>query len=71
MDTRQMIDECVKRCNGRFKLTVLLQKRIQELNQGAQKLVDVEGASLMEIALHEIIAGKISLAPDEEPKLAP
>ncbi len=70
MDTRQMIDECVRKCGGRFKLTVLLQKRIQELNKGAQKLVDAEGAVLLDIALMEIIAGKISLVPDEEPKLS-
>lgn len=70
MDTRQLIDEAVRKVGGRFKLTVLLQKRIQELNKGAQKLVETEGASLLETALQEVLAGKISLVPDEEPKIS-
>lgn len=70
MDTRQLIDEAVRKTGGRFKLTVLLQKRIQELNKGAQKLVEIEGASYFDIALHEVLAGKISLVPDEEPKIS-
>ena len=52
-----------------FALSVLLQKRCQELVRGAQKLVDLESDSPIDIALEEVIQGKILLGSDEEPKV--
>jgi len=60
---------------GTFALTVLLQKRCQELVRGAQKLVEFEAKSPIDIALEEILQGKIwlgdritPLVPKPEPK---
>lgn len=50
---------------GRFKLCVLLQKRVHELVKGAPKLVDQNSRNLIDIALEEIIQNKISLAHEE------
>ncbi len=55
---------------GRFKLTVLLQKRAVELMRGAPPLVKIESKSPKDIALEEILAGKIELTV-EEPSVAP
>ena len=46
---------------GRFKLTALVQKRMAELVQGSRPLIDdIEGLTLMEIVVQEIIEDKIS-----------
>ena len=47
-----------------FELTVLLQKRCQELVRGARKLVDFDSNNLLEIALEEILQGKIWLSEE-------
>jgi DNA-directed RNA polymerase subunit K/omega len=44
-----------------FALAVLLQKRCRELVQGAHKLVEFAARSPIEIALEEVIQGKIWL----------
>lgn len=67
MIRKQEFDVMVKRAGGRFKLTVLIQKRIQELARGAPPLVALEGSrSLIDIAFEEIHQGKIGLDPVEE-----
>ncbi|MBQ4143628.1 MAG: DNA-directed RNA polymerase subunit omega [Thermoguttaceae bacterium] len=51
---------------GAFKLTTLIQKRLVALNKGAQPLVDIPGASNLEIAVAEIKEGKIYLSMKDE-----
>jgi len=60
---------------GRFKLTALIQKRLDELVQGARPLIeDTEGKTLLEIVIQEILEDKITtetkdsggIKPDEE-----
>ncbi len=46
---------------GRFKLSTLIQKRLVQLNQGANPLVDTTSEDKMEIVLQEIRSGKIRL----------
>lgn len=47
-----------------FELTTLLQKRCRELVKGRQrKLVDLESRNPIQIALEEVLKGKIHLAP--------
>ena len=53
-------DEIIRKIGGRFKLTALIQRRTVELMQGARPLVDVEGRTNIEIAIQEIVEGKIS-----------
>ena len=59
-------DEIVKKVGGRFKLAALIQKRMLELLQGSRPLIDnVEGRTMMEIVVQEILQDKITI--DETP----
>lgn len=53
--------EAKKKIGSTFALTVLLQKRCQELVRGAVKLVETESKNPIDIALEEVLAGKIWL----------
>jgi len=54
-------DEIVEKFGGRFKLTALIQKRLQELIEGARPLVDRHNRSELEIVVAEIMEGKIDI----------
>jgi DNA-directed RNA polymerase subunit K/omega len=60
MDSKKL-REAKKKVGNTFALTVLLQKRCQELVRGAQKLVDFDAKSPIDLALEEILQGKIWL----------
>ena len=61
-----MIDELrstrlANKVGGKFKLTALIQKRLQELLQGARPLIkDTEGKTQLEIVIQEILQDKIT-----------
>lgn len=64
-------DKVINRLGGRFKFTALVQHRIRELMEGARPLVEREGRTDFEVAIQEIVEGKITLEledsqPDEE-----
>ena len=63
-------DKIVRDCGGRFKLTTLVQHRVRELMDGARPLVDRKGRNDIEIAIEEILEGKIASgpAPEDEPE---
>jgi DNA-directed RNA polymerase subunit omega len=47
---------------GRFKLAALIQKRMLELMQGGRPLIEnIEGRTMMQIAIEEIRQGKIGI----------
>jgi len=55
-------EEIVKKVGGRFKLTALMQRRLNELMQGARPLIeDTEGKTQLEIVVQEILQDKITL----------
>ncbi len=55
-------EEIVNKVGGRFKLTALVQKRLSELLQGARPLIeDVEGKTMLEIVVQEILQDKIAV----------
>ena len=54
-------DEIVRKCGGRFKLTALIQRRWQELMDGARPLLDREGRSDLKLAVAEVIQDKIDI----------
>ena len=62
-----MIDELksekiVNKIGGRFKLTALVQKRLSELLQGSRPLIeDIEGKTMLEIVVQEILQDKIAI----------
>ena len=54
--------EIVNKVGGRFKLTALIQRRLDELMQGARPLIeDTEGKSLLEIVVQEVLQDKITI----------
>lgn len=69
---RTEIDELAQKFGGRYKLTVLIQKRLRELTRGAQKLVETDSRNLIHIVIEEIKQGKIAiegyLGGDDEKK---
>jgi DNA-directed RNA polymerase subunit K/omega len=54
------IDQLAEKFGGRYKLTVLIQKRLKELVKGAQKLVELEDRNLINIVMEEIRQGKVT-----------
>ena len=56
-------DDIVDKFGGRFKLTALIQKRLQELIEGARPLVDRGNPprSDLEIVIAEIMEEKITI----------
>ena len=53
------IDGLAEKFGGRFKLTVLIQKRVKELVKGAARLVETDHKNLIDVALEEIRQGKL------------
>ena len=52
-------DKIVNELGGRFKFTALVQARIRELMEGARPLVERAGRSDFEVAVQEVVEGKI------------
>ena len=67
IDTIQQIDRLDEKVGGRFLLTALIQKRIQDIVRGSP--VFVEGATPLRIALDEIEAGKVELEEKKETEI--
>ena len=68
-------DEVVNRVGGRFKLAVIVQKRLVDVTFGAPLLVERGSKTLMEAVIQEVLEGKVTLElPDRKratPKAAP
>ena len=64
MDLRSL-EEAKRQVGGVFQLSVLLQKRIIELVRGAPSVIDDASRERgpIEVALREVLEGKISLVP--------
>lgn len=54
-------DDLIDKFGGRFKLSAVVQKRWRELMHGARPMVDPEGLSDLEVAIQEVMAGKIEI----------
>lgn len=54
------LDQLADKFGGRYKLTVLIQKRLKELVKGGQKLVEMEDRNLINIVMEEIRQGKVA-----------
>jgi DNA-directed RNA polymerase subunit omega len=54
-------DAIVDKFGGRFKLTALIQKRLQEIIEGARPLVERQGRSDLELVIAEIMEDKITV----------
>ncbi len=58
-------EEIVAKAGGRFKLCVLIQRRLLELMDGARPLVERNGRSDLELVIEEILQDKIAVDFDE------
>lgn len=58
---RVELDRLATECGGRFKLTVMIQKRLKELVRGGAKLVDLEDRNVINVVMEEIRQGKVTL----------
>jgi DNA-directed RNA polymerase subunit K/omega len=67
------IDAMAEKFGGRFKLTVLIQKRVKELVKGAARLVETDHKNLIDVALEEIRQGTLQWEGmlDDEPERKP
>lgn len=54
-------DEIIEKAGGRFKLCSLIQRRMNQLLDGARPLVAREGRSDLELVMEEILRGKLTL----------
>ncbi len=59
-------DEIVQKVGGRFKLCALIQRRLEQLVDGARPLVDRDGRSDLEIVVEEILQDKITLSFEDD-----
>jgi DNA-directed RNA polymerase subunit omega len=65
-------DDIVNKVGGRFKLAVLVQKRLVDVTFGAPLLVERGERTLMEAVIQEVLEGKITLeVPERRAKAAP
>jgi DNA-directed RNA polymerase subunit omega len=54
--------DLINKVGGKFKLTALVQRRLEELAQGARPLIeDTEGKTQLEIVVAEIVQDKITM----------
>lgn len=54
--------DIINKVGGKYKLTALIQKRLDELMQGARPLIeDTEGKTQLEIVVQEILQDKIAI----------
>jgi DNA-directed RNA polymerase subunit omega len=54
-------DKVINSLGGRFKFTSLVQHRVRELMEGSRPLVERNGRNDIEVAVAEIVEGKITL----------
>ena len=54
-------DEIVEKVGGKFKLCALIQRRLEQLIEGARPLVARDGRTDLEIVIEEIMQDKITL----------
>lgn len=54
--------QIINKVGGRFKLTALIQRRLEEMMQGSRPLIaDTQGLTQMEIVIQEILQDKITI----------
>jgi DNA-directed RNA polymerase subunit omega len=64
-------DDVVNKVGGRFKLAVLVQKRLVDVTFGAPLLVERGDRTLMDAVVQEVLEGKITLElPEKKAKAA-
>ncbi|MHC4150079.1 MAG: DNA-directed RNA polymerase subunit omega [Planctomycetota bacterium] len=54
--------DIIKKVGGKYRLTALIQRRLDELMEGARPLIeDTEGKTQLEVVIQEILQDKIAI----------
>jgi ABC-type Zn2+ transport system substrate-binding protein/surface adhesin len=61
----EKLEKAIDKAGGSFKLSVLMQKRLKQLQRGDIGTQQPDSKDLMENVLNEIEAGKVELVPEE------
>ena len=62
---RITIEDCLEKVENRYELVHLTTKRVKQLRDGAERLVDSKNKDIV-AALREIALGKVKHAPAKE-----
>ncbi len=65
---RITVEDCLKRVPNRFLLVHMVSRRVRQIREGSEYLVNSPKNEDIVIALREIAAGKVKLILDDEPK---
>ncbi len=66
---RITIEDCLKRTPNRFVLVNMTAKRVRQIREGSEYLVNSAKNEDIVVALREIAAGKVTLREDPEKEL--
>ena len=70
LDTVRKIEELDRRIGGRFRLTALIQRRLQEVVRAGVRPLEGNREPIRRV-IEEIERGEIDLVPDDNPALPP
>ncbi len=63
---RITVEDCLKRIPNRFRLVNIAAKRVRQIREGSEYLVNSPKNEDIVVALREIAAGKIGTKQDDE-----
>ena len=63
---RITIEDCLKRVKNRFLLVNLASKRVRQIREGSEYLVNSPKNEDIVVSLREIAAGKVTIKEDQE-----
>lgn len=64
-------DDIIRKVGGAFRFTAMVQRRLKELIEGSRPLIDASGMKIVEIAVEEIVQGKIVIDYEHSVGLSP
>ena len=63
---RVTVEDCLKRIPNRFMLVNMVSKRVRQIREGSDYLVNSPKNEDIVVSLREIAAGKVTIKPPEE-----
>jgi DNA-directed RNA polymerase subunit omega len=67
---RITVEDCLRKVSNRFLLVNMVAKRVRQIREGSDYLVISPKNEDIVVALREVAAGKIKMAPSEQEKEA-
>lgn len=65
---RITVEDCLKKVPNRFLLVNMVAKRVRQIREGSEYLVNSPKNEDIVVSLREIAAGKVTLAPETPPE---